>query len=71
MCKARVMYFSVSRAATLLEISETAIFRLNENGQFHSLENESGSLMICSNSLLDNQDLYPKYRNQLEEGEHK
>jgi hypothetical protein len=51
-CGAKVTYFSVSRAATLLGLSETAIFRLAESGQVHSFENESGSLLICGESLL-------------------
>ena len=46
------MYFSVSRAATVLGFSETAIFRLAESGKVHSSENAVGSLLICSDSLL-------------------
>ena len=52
-CMATVMYFSVSRAAAVLELSETAIFRLAESGKIHSLENPVGSLMICGDSLLN------------------
>jgi hypothetical protein len=46
------MYFSVSRTAAILGFSETAIFRLAESGEIHSLENAAGSLLICGNSLL-------------------
>ena len=52
LCGAKVIYFSVSRAAAVLGLPETAIFRLAENGQMHSLENAAGSLMICGDSLL-------------------
>jgi hypothetical protein len=51
LCRVRVVHFSISQAAALLGLSETAIFRLAESGQIHSFENVAGSLLICSASL--------------------
>ncbi|HEY0461439.1 MAG TPA: hypothetical protein VGC97_20050 [Pyrinomonadaceae bacterium] len=50
-CRARLKHFSVARAAAVLKISETAIFRLVEDGQVHSTETAAGRLLVCGNSL--------------------
>jgi len=70
-CGVQIMHFSISQATALLGLSETAIFRLAQSGEVHSLENATGSLLICSNSLLDGQRRYQEYRKQLRKGEHK
>jgi hypothetical protein len=65
-CEARVTYFSVSRAAALLALSETAIFRLAESSDLHSQETETGSLLICGSSLVHSrQNIYQEYRTQI------
>ncbi|HEV8593832.1 MAG TPA: hypothetical protein VGQ55_17140 [Pyrinomonadaceae bacterium] len=50
-CRKPISHFSVFHAAAAMRLSETAIFRLAENGQVHSTENAAGSLLICGNSL--------------------
>ena len=50
-CRTRLGHFSVARAAAVLKISETAVFRLVENRQIHSTETAAGALLVCSNSL--------------------
>ena len=50
-CRTTHKHFSVRRAAAVLRLSETAIFRLVEGGKVHSTENAAGALLVCSNSL--------------------
>jgi hypothetical protein len=50
-CRTTHKHFSVRRAAAILRLSETAIFRLVEDGQVHSTENAAGALFVCINSL--------------------
>ena len=50
-CRTRLKHFSVARAAAVLKISETAIFRLVEGGQVHSTETAAGRLLVCGTSL--------------------
>lgn len=50
-CRAARKHFSVRRAAALLRLSETAIFRLVEDRQVHSTETAGGALFVCGNSL--------------------
>ncbi|MGI8641836.1 MAG: hypothetical protein ACR2MG_18050 [Pyrinomonadaceae bacterium] len=50
-CQSDTLHLSIVAAATVANISETAVFRLAEAGEIHYLETESGSLLICSESL--------------------
>src|SRR5438128_7477565 len=50
-CRTTHKHFSVRRAAAILRLSETAIFRLVEDRQVHSTENAAGALFVCINSL--------------------
>jgi hypothetical protein len=50
-CQANVEHFSVARAAAVLKISETSLFRLVEDGKIHSTETAAGRLLVCGNSL--------------------
>ena len=52
-CRTTLRHFSISRAATLLQISEMAVFRLIEDKQIHADEGAAVSLRICSRSLTD------------------
>lgn len=51
LCGASAPHLSVAEAATALSLSETAVFRLAEAGDIHSIETAEGSLMVCSSSL--------------------
>lgn len=51
LCAENVLHLSVARAAAALGVSETAIFRLVENGAVHSSETAAGALLVCGNSL--------------------
>ena len=51
-CRTTHKHFSVRRVAAILRLSETAIFRLVEDGRVHSTETAAGALLVCSNSLL-------------------
>ncbi len=46
-------HLPISNAAAGLRLSETAVFRLVESGQIHSIENPAGSLFVCGNSVSD------------------
>jgi hypothetical protein len=50
-CRKPISHFSVFHAAAAMKLSETAVFRLAERGRVHSMENSTGSLFICGNSL--------------------
>lgn len=50
-CADQVSHLKVEQAASALSLSETAIFRLVENGQIHSIKTAAGSLLLCVNSL--------------------
>jgi hypothetical protein len=50
-CRTTHKHFSVRRAAAILRLSETAIFRLVEDGKIHSTETAAGRLLVCGNSL--------------------
>ena len=50
-CQTTLSHLSVFRAAALLRLRETAMFRLVESGQLHATENAQGSLLVCANSL--------------------
>jgi hypothetical protein len=50
-CRTTHKHFSVRRAAAILRLSETAIFRLVEDGKIHSTETVGGRLLVCGNSL--------------------
>lgn len=50
-CRASVRHLPISRAAAILRISETEVFRLVESKQIHSTETETGELLVCQNSL--------------------
>jgi hypothetical protein len=52
-CACPAIHLPVSQAASLIGLSELAIFRLVESRQLHSVENTGGTLLICRNSLLD------------------
>lgn len=52
-CNAKVSHFSVIRAAAILQISETAVFRLAESGTVHSSETAAGALLICGISISE------------------
>ena len=51
LCRERLPHFSVRRAAAVLRLSETAVFKLAESGQIHSTENARGELFICGISI--------------------
>jgi hypothetical protein len=51
-CQTMLTHFSVLRAAAILGLGETAIFRLIESQQLHGTETADGRLLICANSLL-------------------
>lgn len=50
-CRTDEWHLPVARAAAVLRISETAVFRLIENKRFHSTETDAGELLVCRNSL--------------------
>lgn len=50
-CGTAVAHVRVTHAASALSLSETALFRLAESGQIHSIETAAGSLLLCGNSL--------------------
>ncbi len=50
-CAAETVMFAPNEAAAIANISEAAVFRLAEADEIHSTETESGSLMICGDSL--------------------
>ena len=45
-------HVTVPRAAALIGFSEFAIFRLAEGKSIHSVEDVTGKLWLCSNSLV-------------------
>ena len=49
-CELQALHLTVARATAVLQISETAVFRLVEGGTVHSIETRSGTLLVCSNS---------------------
>ena len=51
LCEATIPHLRVASAAAALSISETAVFRLAESGDIHSIETPEGLLMLCSSSL--------------------
>lgn len=60
-CEIKVRHLSVARAAAVLGVSETAVFRLVESRAVHSTETASGALLVCGNSvsgLAENIELY-------------
>ncbi|HQU83167.1 MAG TPA: hypothetical protein PKY59_08590 [Pyrinomonadaceae bacterium] len=52
-CRTEVIHLTVSQAANALGGSEINIFRLAESGEFHSIETESGQLLICAESAAN------------------
>jgi len=52
-CRAHTRHLSVAEGASILSLTETAIFRLAENGQIHAHEAADGFLRLCGNSLAD------------------
>ena len=50
-CQSETVHLTVSEAALILNFSDSAIFRLAEARQIHSVETGSGLLLICGNSL--------------------
>ena len=50
-CRENTQHFSVSRAASAMALSESAVFRLAESGEIHSTEETVGPLWICANSF--------------------
>jgi hypothetical protein len=50
-CGAPIPHLTVAEAAAALSLSETAVFRLAEAGDLHSIETARGKLMLCSGSL--------------------
>lgn len=53
LCEKKVRHLSVARAAAVLRLSETAVFRLVESGAVHSMETASGRLYLCGNSVSE------------------
>ena len=51
LCRAKTVHLTVSEAASISNFSETAISRLVETDQIHSIEAASGWLLVCGNSL--------------------
>ena len=52
LCEQAVLHLTIARAAAALGVSETAVFRLVESGTVHSIETDSGALLVCGNSVL-------------------
>jgi len=50
-CGSHIAHFRIGQTASVLSISETAAFRLAENGLIHSNETPFGTLMLCVNSI--------------------
>ena len=50
-CQTETLHLTVSETVTLLQTTDREIFRLTETGEIHYLETESGSLLVCRNSL--------------------
>jgi hypothetical protein len=51
LCGATVPHLRVAGVAAALSISETAVFRLAEAGDIHSIETPDGRLMVCGSSV--------------------
>ncbi len=50
-CAAETLMLAPNEAATLLQTTARAIFRLTEAGEIHYLETETGALLVCRDSL--------------------
>lgn len=50
-CEAEVLHLTITRAAAVLQISETEAFHLVENEKVHSWETAAGVLLVCGNSI--------------------
>ena len=50
-CGRYVPHSNVGQSATILSLSELAVFRMTENDQIHSTETVEGTLMVCTGSV--------------------
>ena len=50
-CAAETVMLAPNEAAIVLQTTARHIFRLTEAGEIHYLETESGTLLVCGNSL--------------------
>lgn len=50
-CSSRVQLVTPEEAAVLARVTTRAVYRWLERGQVHFVETETGTLLICPNSL--------------------
>jgi hypothetical protein len=50
-CETETLHLTVAEAASILNVSEFAMFRFVESSRIHSIENAAGIMLVCGASL--------------------